>query len=217
MQLRHIHVPPESVKGAVIGAEFTNLRDQEGHVRIPVGPVTRQRRGKFMVASEVRIVRVMPIGNRVVKTKRYTASMARVGNRADDVTSVWRLHDVERGLSGIPEAEAVMVLRGYAQVFHAGCLHEVEPRVGIETDRIELILEQSVLVPRNNSSPLHLLVPSGNCIQAPVHEHPKPTRQEPVPAISERRHHARAPLSATTMIRTVGALSGLPVCTLRHP
>ena len=67
----------------------------------------------------------------------------------DDVALERRVHDVVIGLLRVPQAEAVVVLRGEHDVLHAGVLGDVDPLVGVELRRIESLVKVVVFLDGN--------------------------------------------------------------------
>lgn len=72
---------------AVIGAELADLGFEELEVFREARVVARLR-GEFVVATLIRIVGVVPVGDGVIKAERKFSSMAGVGELADDVLAV---------------------------------------------------------------------------------------------------------------------------------
>jgi hypothetical protein len=70
------------------------------------------------------------------------------GLSKNDVTTERRLHDVVVGEFGVPQTEAVVVLGGQHHIFHARRFGDGDPLVGVEFDRVELLVERIVFVDR---------------------------------------------------------------------
>ncbi|MDP6777010.1 MAG: hypothetical protein QGI83_09615, partial [Candidatus Latescibacteria bacterium] len=93
-------------------AELANLRSEEVQVLIQIRIVTGLGFGKLVMASLVGIVSLVPVGDRVVEAQGDVAPVASVGQLAQDVSAVGRVHRVVVRLRRIPEAEAVVMLGG---------------------------------------------------------------------------------------------------------
>ncbi len=159
------------------------------HVGVPVGVVAGFGGGKLVVAALVGVVGVVPIGDGVVEAEGDAAGVAGVGEHGDDVALVRGVHHVEVGLLGVPEAEAVVVLGGEADVFHAGVLEDVEPGVGVAFGGVELVDKGLVLGAGDAAAPLFLLVPGVDGVEAPVDEEAEALLEEPVACVAEVGWH----------------------------
>jgi hypothetical protein len=186
--LGHVHIPPDAVQLAVVGAQLPDLRLQEGHVGVPVRPVALLRARQLVVPSLVRVVGVVPVRDGVVEAERDAPPVAGVRQEADDVPPVRRAHHVVVGLGGVPQAEAVVVLGGDAEVLHPHLLEQVEPGLGIEAGGVPALAQGGVLPAGDAAAPLVLLVPGADGVQPPVHEHPEALLEEPVPPVPESLH-----------------------------
>ena len=111
--------------------------------------------------------------------------MARPGQHSEDVALVGRVHGVERRLLRIPEAKPVVVLGRDAEVLHSRFLHQIEPRVGIELHGVPLLGELDKFGARHTGSPLVLLVPGGDRVETPMHEHAETLLKEPISPVAK--------------------------------
>ena len=182
----HVHVPPEPGDLAVVRAQLAHLGLQELQILEQVRLILRLGR-QFVVPSLIGIVRMVPVRDRVVEAERHAPPMAGIGEEPDGVLAVGRVHRVEPRELRIPEAEPVVVFGGQADIAHARLLHEIEPRVRIEGDRVPPRGQLDVLLARHAASPLLLFVEAVDRVEAPVHEHPEALLKPPVATVAEAR------------------------------
>ncbi len=179
-------VEPHHADRAVVREELAELRLHVADVPLVVGA---GRRAGLPVAAG-KVVRVMPVHDRVVPADPQALLPAGVRERLHDVPAERGGHDVEVGLGRVEEAEPVVVLGGDHDVLHAGLLRQADPGERIEFPRVEPFAEGVVLVdrdPRGIPDPLSvagLAVPlsGGNGVEPPVDEHAEAGLPPPVEA-----------------------------------
>ena len=88
-------------------------------------------------------IRMVPVPGGVVKTKAEVCFMAGLGEFADDIAAVGRLGAgyFIIGQLGIEHAETIVVLGGKDQVFHPCVAGNLNPFIGVEFYRVELLIE----------------------------------------------------------------------------
>ena len=82
-----------------------------------------------------------------------------------------------------------MVLRRETDVFHARVLHKIEPFLRIVFHGIELVFVDDIVFAEHVAAPMHLLLPAGHGIDAPMHEHAETLLEEPVATVAETLNH----------------------------
>ena len=173
-----IHIPPDAVDRAVIGAEFADLAFQVIHIGVHI---IKPRIGDdLVVAADIRIGGMVPVDAGIIDFEREIAFVTFVGQHPQDILAVWGVHDVVIGFSGVPHAEAVMVLGSKNHVFHAGLLREIEPLGRIEFLGVELCGILLIFRGGNVQTHLMLFVDAADGIDPPMDEHPETFFVEPV-------------------------------------
>ena len=136
-------VEPDERDGAVAGQQLAHLRLRlAAQVLVVVFLVVGAEVPG--VAGAVRLVPVLRL--RVVEAEADAALRAGVGELLEHVALERRgVDDVVGAGLRLEHREAVVMLRGDHDVFHARVLRELHPRVGVELHRVELRRELLVL------------------------------------------------------------------------
>jgi hypothetical protein len=175
-------VEEELLDRAVPGEQLGDLRVQ---VPAVLGHVARLRPGGLVVAQRMqpvdRELRVVPVDERVIHAHAETALPEGLGDRSDQVALPRRRRDREVGvLVRLPQAEALVVLRGHDDVPHPGVRGEAGPLRGVEQVRLE-VLEVLLILGVGRPLPVpHPLVAGRRRVQPPVDEHPEASLPHPV-------------------------------------
>ena len=181
-----VHVPPDAVDRAVIGAQFPDLRLEKG--QIGGGVVFGNIRFDLVVAAQIRISGMMPVHHGVVEDEGKIPLVTLLGEHPDHVPPVGRVHDVVVRPGRIPHTEAVVVLRGEDQIFHPRFLRHIQPPGRVELHRVET---PGVLLVHGNGR-LHalelLLVARSHAVDAPVDHQPETFIEKPIPSVIEMPH-----------------------------
>ena len=185
-----IHVPPKPMDRAVVRHQLRHLGAHILGVLVQIGAIARLRR-QLVVTPLVRVVRVMPVRDRVVEAERKLPPVTGLGQFLQQVAGVGGVSAVEVGVLRRKQAESVVMFGREAQVSHAIALGHVQPGVGIELRRIPTRRELAVLRARDAAAPLVLLVPSFDRVQAPVHEQSVATLKPPVAGIAKTKGERR--------------------------
>ena len=162
---------------AVVGGQFSQLILEVGDVAVEV----RAFRGALLPFAAGQVVGMVPIHDGMVPAHLDSLPPAGVGQFLHDVAFKRGRHDVEVGVFGVEQAEAVVVLGGDDDVLGPGILGDPDPLVGIEFHRIELLHKLFVLLQRDLAAlanPFGVIGPafplaSGHGVDAPVDEHPE--------------------------------------------
>jgi hypothetical protein len=94
-------------------------------------------------------MRVVPVKERVVKLDANAVSPASVNQFANDVPLERSAHDVVVGEGTVKKAETIVVFCGDSDVAHSRFLRQLNPFVGIEFGRVELVDKLFVFVNGN--------------------------------------------------------------------
>ena len=135
-------IKPNAVDPTIMGTQFANLAVEIADVFCPVRSlILRDSRKVLERAGKMNKVRMVPIGLGVVQRDSHTAPMASLDQLADQVPFEGRLRDVEVRQGTIEKAKAIVVLGCQADVTASCFFSQVNPIVGVEMVRIELILQ----------------------------------------------------------------------------
>ena len=152
------------------------------------------------VAGAVRLVPVLRL--RVVEPQAHAVFRARGGELLEHVALERRgVDDVVRADLRVVEREAVVMLRGDDDVFHARVFRELHPLVGVELDRIELPGELLVFLHRDLRAVHDPLADAGNAAAFPL---AGGNRVEP-------------PVNEEAVLRLVEPLEAFRLCGVRAP
>jgi hypothetical protein len=127
------------------------------------------------------IMRVVPVKERVVKLDANAVSPTSVNQFAIVVPLERSAHDVVVGEGSVKKAETVVVFCGDGDLAHPCFLRQLNPFVGIEFGRVELVDKLLVFV-NGNLGVVHdplsdardsfaFPFTSGDCVESPVDEH----------------------------------------------
>lgn len=183
LESRDIHVPPNAMQLAVVGAQLCHLTPHEPEILFDV--MLRGVGQDLVVSSQIRVVRVVPVHNGVVELKRDAAAMACLGDLRQDVLAVGRIPDGEVGLLRVPKAEAIVVLDREDQILHSAFRHRIQPGRRMEAARIECEAVSVVFLPGAMISLELLLMESADGIDPPMDEQPETGTQKPVASVAE--------------------------------
>ncbi len=176
-------VEPHQVELAVIRAQLAHL---PVHVRKVVVKVVRPVPVRLVVAHRVvavaerRVVRVVPVEQRVIQADADALGAERIEEFPHDVAPERRIRRFPVRQLRVEQAEAVVVLRRQHGVLHAGLLREARPCAGVEIRRVEFVEERRVLRFGDLLHRAHPLAAGRNRIQPPVDEHAEPVVPEPL-------------------------------------
>jgi hypothetical protein len=125
-------------------------------------------------------VRVVPVEQGVVEANLQAGRSDGVDVLGDNVLAVRRVHHRVVSQLGVPQAEALVVLRGQHDILHASPLGLPGPVDGIEQVRLEvarIALVRLCLYPLAVHQPL---VAGPQCVQTPVHKETEAIMGEPI-------------------------------------
>ena len=176
-------VVEEVVDLAVAGQELAYLAVQVGAVparvtadvlRLGVGVVAPRM---VPVDEEVGMV---PVEQGVVEADLQAGRPDGVDVLSDDVLAVRRVHHRVVSQLGVPQAEALVMLRGQHDVLHARPLGLLGPVDGIEQVRLEVARVALVRLCLDPLAVHQPLVAGPQCVQTPVHEETEAIMGEPI-------------------------------------
>ncbi len=171
------------VDGAVPGEQLAHLRVQVGAVPRHVAPLV-QGVGVRVVPARVHEVhgevRVVPVDQRVVQPQAQPLGAHGLGQLRDQVAPA-RARDGVVADGGVPQGEAVVVLRGQHHVPHPRLLGRARDRPGVEQVGVEHLGVPLVLLDGLALVAHHPLVPGRGGVEPEVHEQAEPGLGEPGP------------------------------------
>ena len=133
----------------------------------------------MVAVAVVRIIRMMPVEQRVVETDLQTRLAESVHIFADQIPAAWRVGGLIVRQLAVKKTETVMMLRGQYSVFHAGILCDPGPFLRVIIHWVEFLEERLIVL---NGYPLCAADPfaaGGDGVQAPVNEHTETVLAEP--------------------------------------
>ena len=181
-------VEPEDVDLSVLRQELGHLVAHELRVLADVALPVQVRR-VLAVAQGVedvdRVLRVVPVLERVVEADAEPLGAEGVDDRAEQVAARGRVRRLEFRELRIPEAEAVVVLGGHDEVLHPRLAGEARPGARVELVRVEALRVAVVDLVGDLLRRADPLVLGGHRVEAPVHEEAEAGLLEPGDAVFE--------------------------------
>ena len=123
-----------------------------------------------MAGCGIICVWVMPVRIGIVNGKQHVVFAAGVGQHFENVFSVRGVHDVEISIFGVPHAEAVVMLGGKADIFHAGPLGQQNPLFGVILHGIKFSGQRFIFFAGQIIARKGLFLKLGQRIDSPVNE-----------------------------------------------
>ena len=185
--LRVGEVEPEDVDLPVLREQLRHLVAHVLGVLADVALLVHLRdfRGGAVAQRMLRVdreLRMVPVEERVVEADAQALGAEGVDDLAQQVALRGRVRRLVVGELAVPEAEALVVLRGDDEILHAGALGGAGPFLRVEQVRVEVLEVLAVVLGRDLFVVLDPLVAGGHRVEAPVDEHPEAGFGEPVGA-----------------------------------
>ena len=129
-------VKPNGINLAIVSKQFRELRVHKVVIALPIGLAFPTRAAPRAAA---RIVLPRPVDVGIIKVEPHALAVALVGEVAQNVATIRRVHDVVGALRRVPHRKAVVVPRREADILSPRLLERGNPLPGIETVGIESV------------------------------------------------------------------------------